>query len=274
MSPLMSGGTRASRTRLELKRAHGQLLSDEEDKGYDMHDGMILKQTSMADLMSTKKRKTQLAKYLAMSLLDMYKGSQVKFIVTEGGRIYVNEPHILRQDFTTHDHEEADQQIPMLILHSLSTSTNKHFDVYSPDTDVLVELIDLVSRAFADHSNIIMHAGKSYALKSIDIMNRVHCIGRAKCLAMVGLHTLTGEDHGNKFVGITKNAWCKIFFNKLDINDSFVEALGNLGSLNPEQCALDENGEFPAVVKPLVQFICIGYDADGPYTIPELRWKL
>ena len=39
-------------------------------------------------------------------------------------------------------------------------------------------------------------------------------------------------------------------------------------------CALDQKGEFPAVVKPLVKFVCIGYDADGPYTLPELRWKL
>ena len=62
----------------------------------------------------------------------------------------------------------------------------------------------------------------------VGIMIRVHCIGHAKCLAMVGLHTLTGEDHGNKFVGITKNAWCKIFFNKLDINNPIVEALKRL----------------------------------------------
>ena len=119
-----------------------------------------------------------------------------------------------------------------------------------------------------------MHAGKENAPKPIDIMNRVRCIGREKSLAMVGLHTLSGEDHGNKFVGITKNAWCKIFFDTLDFDHPIVEAFGNLGSLTPEQCALDENGEFTAVVKPLEKFICIGYDPDGPYTIPELRWKL
>ena len=257
------------------KRAHDPLFPPENDKGYDMHDGMSLKQTSMADLQSTNKRKTQLAEYLAKGILDAYKGNgDVRLVATYSGKICLNEPHILPQDFTSHNHEEADQQIPLLLLHSLSESTNKHFDVYSPDTDVLVELLDLVSRGFTDDRTNIMHAGKENAPKPIDIMKRVHCIGREKSLAMVGLHTLSGEDHGNKFVGITKNAWCKIFFDTLDFDHPIVEAFGNLGSLTPEQCALDENGEFTAVVKPLEKFICIGYDPDGPYTIPELRWKL
>ena len=39
------------------KRAHDPLFPPENDKGYDMHDGMSLKQTSMADLQSTNKRK-------------------------------------------------------------------------------------------------------------------------------------------------------------------------------------------------------------------------
>ena len=255
-------------------RALGQPSISDKDEGYDMHDGMSLKQISMADLISTSRRKTQLAKYLANGLLETYSGNlAVKLIVTEGGRIFVNKPHTLPERFTSHDHEEADQQIPMLMLYSLTESPHKHFDVYSPDTDVLIELIDLTSRGFAKHANIIMHAGKSHAPKTIDVVDRVRCLGHEKSLAMVGLHTLTGEDHGNKFVGITKSTWCKMFFGDLQSDDPIVEALGNLGSLTTDQCTMTEN-DFPTHLKPLEKFICMGYDKSGPFTIPELRWKL
>ena len=45
----------------------------------------------------------------------------------------------------SHSHEEADTQIPLVMNHSLTEDKYKHFDVYSPDTDVLIQLMDLVS---------------------------------------------------------------------------------------------------------------------------------
>ena len=81
------------------------------------------------------------------------------------------------------------------------------------------------------------------------------------------IHLYSGEDHGNKFVGITKNTWCKLFFalpNESPIIDSFIK----LGCLTSEQCSsLNE------ALEPLAQFTCMGYDS-GPHSIPELRWKL
>ena len=88
--------------------------------------------------------------------------------------VSINGPHTLPHDFSTHNHEEADTQIPLLLLHPLSLSKYKHVDVYSPDTYVLVLLMDLASRE---------NAGGHRLMKS---------------QAMVGLHTLTGEEHGNK----------------------------------------------------------------------------
>ena len=109
-----------------------------------MHDEMCLKKTSIAQLLSTKESKSQIASYFAEGLLEEFQGSHVKLVVTCKGKILINKPHTLTSGFTCHNHEEADTQIPLLLNHSLTDSTYKHFDVYSPDTDVLVILMDLV----------------------------------------------------------------------------------------------------------------------------------
>lgn len=265
--------TRAKRSQNPVSK---QPSGNPDGDGFEMHDGMCLKKTSVAELLATNKSKTQMAAYLAKGLLEEYRRNKdVRLVVTYSGLISINEPHTLPHDFSTHNHEEADTQIPLLLLHSLSLSTYKHVDVYSPDTDVLVLLMDLASRGNTGAlTNIIMHAGKESAPKPIDIMDRVQIIGRRKSQAMVGLHTYTGEDHVNKYVGISKTAWCKIFFNTLDSDDPIVQAFCNLGSFTPDQCALETNGQLKEVVKPLERFICMGYDDNGPFTLPELRWKL
>ena len=51
------------------KRAANQPGSDALGPGFDMHDGMCLKKTSVADLLATNKTKTQTAAYFAKSLL-------------------------------------------------------------------------------------------------------------------------------------------------------------------------------------------------------------
>ena len=89
-------------------------------------------------------------------------GSNVKVIVTCKGDILINRPHTLPPTFTSHNHEEADTQIPLLLLNSLSDNTCKHFDVYTPDTDILVVLMDLISNGYAGPlTSIILHAGKA-----------------------------------------------------------------------------------------------------------------
>ena len=200
----------------------------------------------------------------------------MKVVVTHSGQISVNEPHALPLDFTTHNHEEADTQIPLLLCHSLSTSTYRHVDIYSPDTDVLVLLMDLVSTGNTGATtNVILHAGKESKPKDIDIMGRVQSIGQRKSQALIGLHTFTGEDHGNKFVGITKSTWGKLFFDTLDSHDPIINSFINLGSLAPDQCSLLEPyGLLHEVVRPLERFTCMGYSIDGPFNLPDLRWKL
>ena len=126
-----------------------------------------------------------MAAYLAKGLLEEYRRNQdFRLVVTHSGLISISEPHTLSQDFSTHNREEADTLIPLLLFHSLSLSTYKHVYVYSPDTDALVLLMYLVSRGNAGAmNNIIMHVGKEGAPKPICIINRVDGIGRRKSQA-------------------------------------------------------------------------------------------
>ena len=129
-----------------------------------------------SQLLSPNQSKTQIATYFAKGLLEDFRGSNVKVIVTCKGDILINRPPTLPPTFTSHNHEEADTQIPLLLLNSLSDDTCKHFDVYSPDTDILVVLMDLISNGYAGPlTSIILHAGKARSPKTIDIINRVQC---------------------------------------------------------------------------------------------------
>ena len=63
-------------------------------------------------------------------------------------------------------------------------------------------------------------------------------------------------------------------FDTLNSQDPIVQAFCNLGSFTQGQCALEPDGQLNEEVKPLERFICMGYDDAGPFTLPELRWKL
>ena len=259
------------------KRAKATGQDDDNGEGFDFHDEMCLKKTSIAQILGTPKSKRQLTAYLAEGLLKEYEGNtEVKLVVTYNSKICTNKPHTLEPGFRQHEHEEADTQIPMLVIHSLLESTFKHFDVYSADTDVLVLLMDLVARGNTGAlSGLILHAGKRNKPKSIDVVNRVECIGKKKSQGLVGLHNFTGNDYGGKFVGISKDRWSKLYLG-LPENDEIVRTFGLLGSLTAEECSLKKDGTLHETVRPLERFTSMGYDRDakGPHTLPELRWKL
>ena len=241
----------------------------QDTQGFEMHDEMCIKKTSVAELIGSRVSKSQIARYFSQGLLDAFKGSEVKLVVSFDGKILINQPHSLPPQFTTHSHEEADTQMPMLICYSLSNDKYKHFDVYSPDTDVLVELMDLVSNGVSGAlTSIIMHAGTSRKPDKIDIRDRVRCVGERKSRALLGFHIFTGDDHGNKWVGITKQTWSKLFFN-LPNDSPIIDAFIRLGTLTTEECS-----SMNEVLNPIAQFMCMAYDSVGPYFIPELRWKL
>ena len=148
------------------KRAEGE---DEAPKGFDMHDDMSLKKTSLAELLATNECK--MVAYLAEGLTKEYKGNTyVKLVVTYSSKVCINESYSLDDKFQSHGHEEAGTQIPLHVLCVLCDST-----------DVLILLIDLVSRGnIGALTNIILHTGKYNSPKDIDVVQRVSSLGKNK----------------------------------------------------------------------------------------------
>ena len=66
-------------------------------------------------------------------------------VVVKSTTVQVNYPHSLTDVMSTHSHEEADTLIPLHVLHAIGTSTVRDIDVWSPDNDVLILLLDLVA---------------------------------------------------------------------------------------------------------------------------------
>ena len=82
---------------------------------------------------------------------------------------------------------------------------------------------------------------------------------------------LSGEDHRNKWVGISKHGWCKLFFS-LAPESKIVDALIRLWTFTPQELQWTE---LNPDLEPLAEFIFTAYNGScGPHTIPEIRWKL
>ena len=88
---------------------------------------------------------------------------------------------------------------------------SERFTVASPDTDVLILLLDLVSNIHLHektHLQFLTGKGKG---RIIDVKQQVQVVGKSKYQALVGFHNFTGADWGCKFVGETKDTWTKVF---------------------------------------------------------------
>ena len=225
------------------------------------------------DLLSCSKTKGQLARLLAQGLLEEFEGQDLRLIVSYDTSIRINAPHRLEEDFLTHDHEEADSQIPLHVLHCIKDCAFRHIVVASPDTDVLVLLIDLVAHGRLETlTSLEFHTGKGNKFRKIDVVERVRSIGRQKCQGLVGVHYFTGADWGGKFVGVTKKRWITEYF-KLDPTDPIIDAFQRLGD-DPLSSTELIDGTLPEEMQPLEHFVCRVYSANGPQTLPQLRWEL
>ena len=104
-----------------------------------------------------------------------------------------------------HTHEEADTLIPHQVLASVANGTMREIYVWSPDTDVLLLLLDLVSCGhIASPTSLKLITGKGTKKLEIDVFEHVQAIGYRKCQGLLGFHHFSGADWGGKFVGITK----------------------------------------------------------------------
>lgn len=233
---------------------------------YEIHSEMKLTM-SLKELLSASRTKSSLTAMLAEGLLKYYsRNSTFKLVVVYGTKI---KGHDFEEK---HAHEEADTMIPNQVLASLADSPWRDIHVWSPDTDVLMLLLDLVSCGrLGPQTRLKFLTGKGVKYRKIDVVERVQVIGRRKCQGLIGLHNFSGADWGGKFVGISKKTWVVAYL-KLDENDDAINCFRELG----EGPILKElvNGELPPQVRGLEQFVCSVYCSKGPQTLPALRWEL
>ena len=172
-------------------------------------------------------------------------------------------------------------KLPLHILFSIEVNALArialHFDVFSLDTDVPILLLDLVSwypGTIEPSTSILLHTGRGRQRKSIDIKERMECIGISKCQGLLGFHQFCGADWGGKYVGITKERWKKIYLD-LPPNDPVLESFAKIGSFPSSHFKLFEEA-LHDYLKPFETFMCRPYikDPTDPFSLPELRWKL
>ena len=95
-----------------------------------------------------------------------------------------------------HTHEEVDTLIPHQVLASVANGTMREIYVWSPDTNVLHLLLNLVSCGhISSPTRLKLITGKGTKKREIDVFERVQAIG--KCQGSLGFTiflVLTGEE--------------------------------------------------------------------------------
>ena len=149
---------------------------------------------SIKDLLSSSKSKSMLVTLFANGLLArFFSNTAIKLVA-----IYYNKIRCLDCE-EEHTHEEADTLIPNQVLRSLDEHLSQEICVSSPDTDVLVLLLDLVSRGRHGNLNSMKFlTGKGANYREIHVILRVLAIGIHKCQDLIGLHHFTGADWGRE----------------------------------------------------------------------------
>ena len=158
------------------------------------------------------------------------------------------------------------------ILASAAEHPCREMCVSSPDTDIFILYIDLVSRdLLAPQTRLKFLTGKGRQYIEIDIIKIVQIIGTRKCQGFIGLHNFSGADMGGKLVGTTKKTWVDAYM-ALDEDDLAIDCFQNLGkALIPTQIT---HGELPPQIENSESFVCCVYCKSGQRNLPELRWKM
>ena len=222
---------------------------------------------TLKELLSSSYTKKQLTAMLAEELLNVYRNQDIF-------EIYVIYDNKIKGEGIEkeHEHEEADTLIAHQVMRSIIPERLQSIDVWSPDTDVLILLLDLVAHKHIQTPNLlnfICRKGTKY--RKIDVVKRVQVIGSPKCQGLIGLHNFSGADWGGKFVGISKKRWIDSYM-KLSESDPAIKCFQELGTqmITTEL----ENGELPVHLRALEEFVCHMYSATGPKSLPLLRWEL
>ena len=240
---------------------------------YEVHDEMSISTIPLKDLLSSSETKSRLSELLAHALLGHFAGFCKQVVVAYSTVVDVNSPHTIRDEFRVHGHEEADTLIPLHVLDSLRDNTSREVCVRSPDTDVFILLMDLVSNGHLGmFAQLKFCTGSGSRYREIDVRLCVQGIGQHKAQGLIGLHNFTGADWGGKFVGISKKTWADAYLSLKD-DDPIIDCFRKLGKGALSSTELVSGG-LPPEVKPLETFVCKVYAPNGLTTLPALRWEL
>ena len=154
------------------KRAQGKEME------FATHDEMDIAKITLKELLSASKTKALLFNILGNTFLEEYKGSKKKLVVLKGTTVVqINHPHSLAESMSTHNHEEVDTMIPLHVIDAIGDSTLRDIDVWSPDTDVLILVMDLVACGrLGAFTKLNFLTGKGDKYRSINIRERVSVI--------------------------------------------------------------------------------------------------
>ena len=138
-----------------------------------IHDEMNIAKVSLKELLSSSKTKSQLTE-LAKVLLESFNDSEQILVLSFSDQVRSNLQNLLPEDMATHNHEEADTMIPLHVLDVLRETKLKDIDVWSPDTDVLILLIDMVAHGhLGEFTNLRFLTGKGAKYRAIDVPDQV-----------------------------------------------------------------------------------------------------
>ena len=213
-------------------------------ESYHIHPEMKLGM-KIKDLLSSSETKRQLSILLANTLLD-------KFDVIQKPTMIVAFEDVIKQKNgfeLKHNHEEADTLIPNQVLAASVGTTFPDVHVWSPDTDVFLLLLDILSNGSLHGISITMHTGNIKHRRLINMNGCLMSVGKKKCKGLVALHNFTGADWGGKFAGKTKETWIKAYLD-LDENDPVVHAFGEFG----KQSSTHDDDSI--LFKQLERFVC------------------
>ena len=156
----------------------------------------------------------------------------------------------------THSQEEAGT---LLILHALTVDKDADVTVDSPDTDVLILLINMFQRLPVA---IKFLTGKGKLRRRIAVKPIYDALGEKRASAIIGFHSFTGcDDMSGRFAGRSKD-WCfKVF---MSCDNKILDALASLGKSDP---SLEVSSQ-------LEHFVCLLFKSKMYTKVNGLRWFL
>ena len=142
---------------------------------FHIHSDMKIVKLSLKELLASSRTKTELTEYLSLYLIQNFSTDEKNLIVSYGSRVTANKSDLT--DLCDHAHEEADTQIPLHVLDIVQKDPKNIVEVWSPDTDVLLLLMDLAASIEGKFCTLSLLTGKGNKYRTIDIFERV----KSKC---------------------------------------------------------------------------------------------